>query len=1158
MSGLQISLFGPFQVNVDDQPAVGFLSDKVRALLAYLAVEQSRPFRREALAGLFWPEQPEKKARANLRRALFNLRQVIHDEDGRYLQISRQTIQFKQQSDAQIDVINFLEQLVDPEPSLAQLEKAISYINGRFLEGFSINDSIAFEEWALLNREHFQQQILDCLNRLTHYYERHNQYDEGLQFAWQQVALEPWHESGQRQLLRLLTYAGQRATAVSHFERLQRELFVELGITPETETVQLAQQIREGTFANTTKDAPPFFHDTQLTLPRPFVAREAEMKKLSDHLETAVAGQNHVVFITGEAGSGKTRLLHTFAQAAQTEKPHLIPLFGECQAQTGQVDPYLPFRAMLAQLVGHIEPLWQAGTLNRAQASRLWALRDTAVDQLINQAPDLIGTFINRAQLPAPYKNRETAVSAPPQIVLFEQLTCLLQTISQHGPLLLLLDDLQWADSGSIDLLLHLDRQLAGYPLFIIGTFRPEEVTQSGSQRHPLTRLWHTFTETYGDIEIELNQAEGRPFVDAWLDSEPNRLEESFRQTLYQQTKGHALFTIELVTEMQEKGELIRDSDGYWQVSEQVRWNRLPIRVEAVIAERMQRLPSQLDLILTTAAIQGETFLAEAVAELSNIALPEIIRQLSQVLSRSHQLVAPLGRQRIGADFVSVYRFRHNLFQTYLYDRLDSIERAVLHERTGEVLEQIYVSDAELLTAVAGQLAWHFEKGGRWQNAINYRQKAGNHALKVSANEEAVSHFREALKLLDHLPATTGHYQQELDLQLALGAALLALKGYAAPEVKDIFERARDLSSQNDSEQQLVTALFWLTSYYSVSGDLQSASSIAQQMIDITKKGGVESLYIVMAHVLKGLPLFFMGRLPQALHHFEQALSAYNPDTHREIAYIIGQDPGISSHIWASHVLFHMGDLNRAETHLETANALIGSLNHPHTAVFTLLLSGTPYNCYSPDFEKSLTYCQKALELAKKGHFFHWQTLSQFNVAYVRAQQAIIANQSDLSIFLDASISQMKVCLENEYQSGSRLGMTSRFILLADLYGRAGEIDSGFDLLAKAAEFVDKYQERYFEPELFRVKGFLHLAENDETAAEQCFHQAIKVAQGQRARLWELKATIDLCQLWQKQGKDKQIEARTCLSKLIDTFPDYSMLPTVQSARILMASLIRA
>lgn len=204
MAELVISTLGPLKITIAHAPSSGFLSDKVRAVLIYLAIEQGRPLRRETLAALLWPGQPERKARANLRRALANLRQVIHDADGHYLYITRQTLQFKLVASVIVDAIQFEQLLSDNEPGLAQMEEAVALVKGPFLDGFSINDSIAFEEWMLLKREEYRRQQQRALSRLATYYEAHHQPETALRYAWQQVNIEPWYEPGQRQLLRLL------------------------------------------------------------------------------------------------------------------------------------------------------------------------------------------------------------------------------------------------------------------------------------------------------------------------------------------------------------------------------------------------------------------------------------------------------------------------------------------------------------------------------------------------------------------------------------------------------------------------------------------------------------------------------------------------------------------------------------------------------------------------------------------------------------------------------------------------------------------------------------------------------------------------------------------------------------------------------------------
>ena len=453
LAKLVISTLGPLKITTAHAPSSGFLSDKVRALLIYLAMEQGWPLRREALAALLWPGQPENRARANLRRALANCRQVIDDENGLYLHITRQTLQFNPAASAIIDAVLFEQLLGDVEPGLAQMEKAVALVRGPFLEGFTINDSIAFEEWTLLKREAFRRQQLRTLHRLATYYEAHHQPEAAIRYAWQQVNIEPWYEPGQRQLLRLLVQTRQRAAALVHFEQFRDELAAELGVPPEPATRQVYEQIRDSLSDVSPVQHPPAF----LTEPRsdasqPFVARETELNRLHAFLQATIAGQGQFVFITGEAGSGKSSLLRNFARQAQEHFPSLIPLFSSCQAHSGPGSPYLPFRIILAKAVGDIESLWRNGTLSRTQVNRLWNLRQTAVKLLQDVAPDCMAMLVDPTLLPEDARTAAESRSSSQEII-FQQMGHFLQKFSQHGTLLLLLDDLHWFDDASIDLL---------------------------------------------------------------------------------------------------------------------------------------------------------------------------------------------------------------------------------------------------------------------------------------------------------------------------------------------------------------------------------------------------------------------------------------------------------------------------------------------------------------------------------------------------------------------------------------------------------------------------------------------------------------------------------------------------------------------------------
>ncbi|NJN95500.1 MAG: hypothetical protein HC875_16010 [Anaerolineales bacterium] len=211
----------------------------------------------------------------------------------------------------------------------------------------------------------------------------------------------------------------------------------------------------------------------------------------------------------------------------------------------------------------------------------------------------------------------------------------------------------------------------------------------------------------FGAIEIDLAEVEERSFVDDLLNTEPNRLGETFRQTLFQQTRGHPLFTVELLRGMQERGDLVQDQQGCWIEGPTLDWETLPARVEAIIAERIERLPEPWLQVLTAASVEGEIFTAEVMARVHGIGELEMVHGLSDTLERNHRLIKAETVRWLGGQRLSQYRFRHILFQKYLYQRLDAAERVYFHEAISTILETLYQSDT---IPIAGQLAHHFEE----------------------------------------------------------------------------------------------------------------------------------------------------------------------------------------------------------------------------------------------------------------------------------------------------------------------------------------------------------------------------------------------------------------------------------------------------------------
>jgi len=361
----------------------------------------------------------------------------------------------------------------------------------------------------------------------------------------------------------------------------------------------------------------------------------------------------------------------------------------------------------------------------------------------------------------------------------------------------LILEDLHWVDSASGGLLLHLSREASHSRLLIVGTYRSDEVAVSrGEMMHPLAELLSELKRRHGDIWLDLGglaEVEGRRFVEAYLDTQPNRLGSGFREALFNRTGGHALFTVELVRELQERGDLRQDDEGQWIDGPAIDWNVLPARMEGVIEKRIQRLETELRSILTIASVEGETFTAEVVARIQQLNERGLVQRLSGELDKQHRLVTAHILAWLGSQRLSLYRFRHQLFQHYVYHSLAETERAYLHEAVGSVLEAIYGEQTE---PIAVQLARHFEQAGLMEKAVTYLLQASKRAARLSAYHEAIGHLTKGLALLEGLPDTPERAQTELGFQIALLTALSATKGFAAAEVEQTYSRAWQLCHQ--------------------------------------------------------------------------------------------------------------------------------------------------------------------------------------------------------------------------------------------------------------------------------------------------------------------------------------------------------------------------
>lgn len=1177
MARLTLSLLGTFEAALAGEPVATFEYDKVRALLAFLAVEADRSHRREALAGLLWPERPERQARQSLSQALFSLRRAIGDTAAvpPFFLITPQTLQFNTASNYQLDVTTFSRlasrqsHAHDPPAAgaahIARLQQAVELYRGNFLAGFSVSDSPAFEEWMVLTRERLQRLAIEALGHLAAHFEQRSQFEQALYYARRQVELEPWREETHRQVMRLLALSGQRGAALAQYETCRRLLLNEFELEPEAETTALFQQIKAGRLSQPA-EMQASQDRTFSPLPQPpapVVARHRQLTQLKQFMDSALAGQGQIVFVTGGPGRGKTALLREFARRAQLDDPRLIVVGGKGHAHTGVGDPYLLFCEILEQLTGDAEALWAIGEIAPEHAGRLWNLLPLIVQLLLDMGPDLIDTFLpgealeKRAALALdPGAGNELArlkhhlerldasreVMPRPQSDLFEQYTRLLRVLAEHYPLLLLLDDLQWADQGSVNLLFHLGRRLKGSRLLIVGAYRPAEVAIGyAGQRHPLEPVVNELRRLFGQVELDLSQADGRQFVDELLDTESNRLGNEFRQTLFRQTGGHPLFTVELLRGMQERGDLVQDPAGCWAEGPALDWETLPARVEAVIAERMDRLPENLRQLLDIAAAEGEIFTAEVIAQVQGVAAPEMVHLLSEKLERIHRLIMARGARQRNGQYLSTYRFRHFLFQKYLYQQLDPPEQVYLHQAVGLALERLY---GEAAGEVAVQLAWHFEKAGSFDKAIDYLSQAGNRAVRLSANEEAMAHFKRALTLLETLPDTPERAQREIKLQLALAVPYLAAKGYGAPEVGRAYDRAWELCRQLGQTPQLFPVLWSLAVFYGGRADYQTSLEIATELLQIAEQAG-DSLQMALAQWVMGWRLFFGGDFSATKCHLEQTIAFYDPGQHQALAFLYGQDFGVGARSVLTWALWLLGYPNQARRHSREAITLAQQIAHPVSLAFAQIYAATLYT-FCRDNQTAQAWAEAGIDLSTQHRILYWLSGGFFCRGWALVEQGQA----------ETGLDNIRRSLTSNLETGTNTCQTFQLAGLAEAYAKTDRIKEGLEAVNKALAVAHSTGEHFYEAEIHRLNGELLLRQakpGAETQAENCFFEAIDIARRQQAKSLELRATMSLARLWQRQGKREK--ARQMLARIYGWFTEGFDTADLQEAQQLLAAL---
>ncbi|GGO81786.1 adenylate/guanylate cyclase domain-containing protein [Marinobacterium nitratireducens] len=837
----------------------------------------------------------------------------------------------------------------------------------------------------------------------------------------------------------------------------------------------------------------------------PFVGRKPELERLRALLARARAGRGQLVAARGEPGVGKSRLFLEFKRSVKDDCL-VLETFSVCHTRAFA---YWPLIGLLKQYfdLGPEDDACSRRDKISARVAALDVSRETCLPYLLY----LLGGVEEHSPLfhLDPQTRRERTFGAIEQLLLAQ---------SRQEPLLLIFEDLQWLDSETQAFLERLADALEGHRLMLLMNYRPEYrdhwLEERGGTRLQLDPL--ALSDAGGLLRSLLGEApELKPVARRILDK----------------TEGNPFFIEEVVQALVEEQVLLGER-GQYRLGGPADDLQLPMTVQGVLAARIDRLASESKALLQLLAVIGK-------------ALPfGLVRQVSG--TNPDDLMLLLARLQ-GADFIysvpaypeQEFAFKHALTMEVAYRSLLSERRSELHERTARAIESLY---RERLDEHYGELAHHYSRSGDTAKAIEYLQLAGRQAVQRYANSEAITQLSKAIELIGSLPESSERDRLELAARLTLGPALMASRGYAAPEVESTYSGALQLCRQVGANLQLFPALLGLRTFYHVRGQLPVARELSEQLVRLASEAD-DSERQLEAHRALGTVLFSLGELDRARRELAQALAFYDCQHSQRHVFYYGVDSGVFSLFYMAWVLWYQGYPEQALAKSGEGLALAETLDYPFIRVVALVFDAETH-LLRRDLRQTQERAEEAIAQAQEHGFPIWSLWGRVLRGWALAQQGE----------QDAGIAEIRQGLAADRAAGAELWRPYFLSLLLEVLCLAGRLDEARDCLSEAHASLDATEGHLYESELYRLEGMLLLRQGEDAAAAQaCFEKAIAIARGQGARSLELRAATCLADLLREQGKSS--DARQLLEPVLRDFGEGLETADLRRASTLLSGL---
>jgi DNA-binding SARP family transcriptional activator len=1024
-----VRLLGGLKVELPSGVAVPLPAGKVQALLAYLASSPGRAHQRDALAALLWDDAPANRARHRLRQALLELRRALPIPRGSLFLDEGEALALDPLR-VDVDVTAFEAAAADGNPE--SLERAAALYDGDLLEGLRAQTA-PFEEWLLTERERVRELALEAFGRLLAH-QVHTGADAAPHTAARLLRLDPLQEAVHRTLMRLHAQRGRRGAALRQYQTCVNVLRRELGVDPEWVTRQLYLEILQSsaTAAAAFQRPRPGARDAPAESETPLIGRDAELGRLHQGWQTAAQGEGRLAVILGEAGIGKTRLVEELV--AEATRQGASVLLGRAH----ESEAILPFGVWIdafrtARLVPGIEG--RLGPARRGELARLF--------------PEL------ETREPSP------AGAMGGDVRLFEAMTEMVVAAGAEAAVLLVLEDLQWADELSLRLLAYLARRLSGHRLFVVATARDEELAESPVLRQILGELHGERSFVRVDL-AGLSRADTFALVRllARMGTEPTVLAR-FAETVWHTSEGNPFMMVEAVRSFEDSP--VEAPSG----------SSLPQRVRETVTRRLERLSDRARRLVTVAAAIGREFEFTVVQRAAGLTPVEAAETIEELVAR--RIVHVLDER---------LDFTHEWIRTVAYDRLPPPARPSVHAGLGQVLEAVY---AGRLHEAYDRLAYHYARAADAAKAIEYLTCFAEQAARGYAHADALRALGDAATRVAGLP-TEARDTRDLDLRLRQAHSLHLLGRLR--DILTLLLPARDHVERLVDSSLTGQYFLRLGHTYSVLGDRGNAVAFIDRAIDAATRCG-DTTTVGKAHYVAAVEQVYAGRQAEGAAHGREAVRLL---AGAEEPWWLGLGYWITglSELW-------LGELDAALDSETRAFALGTSIDDSRVRAFAAWTTGLIHAARG-EWEVALDWCRMSRELSRDPVN---TTIVDGFAGSIHVERGDVASAMPL----------LTAAIERFGSFDYRQAVAQFTAALADAHRLAGDLESARRLASEALALGRETGFPLAVGWAQRALGRTHMARGDHAAAAAELTAALETALAMGAGLEVARSRLALAEL---------------------------------------------